>query len=179
MVSLVAGDSVKGDIHTISIHNRSSKIIYSNKLLARTPSLGVGIDGIKVHDDGYLYFTNAARMCFGRLPIYPDTGHVRGELEVLFNMTTFNISSPLDDFIFHPNGSAYLAVSTLGLSIAHPPDYSIPELIVAIPGPTAVRLRRSGDGDLKLYYASTGNDFAFPSGNFVNDAVLGEIYISI
>lgn len=134
MTSLVAGNSEKGKIHVIDIHNRTLTIVYSNPLLGRTPSLGVCIDGIKVHADGCLYLTNSAQMYFGRLPMYHDTGLVRGEIEVLFNLTTFNLLTPLDDFIFNPNGSVYLTVSTLALAIAHPPDYSIPEIVVPIKG---------------------------------------------
>lgn len=155
------------DIETGAVAQAINSTLFSADANATTP---IGIDGLKVSDDGaYAYFSNVYQAIFGRVPISDDgtTLVATGDAEIVYQFTS---DGTWDDFYL--NGTlAYGAQdpSLLGLidltTGEHTNLYNITDLSG---GPTSVTPK----GDGQTWYLTSNGDSATVSSGEVWEIVL-------
>jgi hypothetical protein len=155
--SVLTVDSSHGVIYKVDINAGTSNVILSDEL-AKPPAdapLPIGINGIKIRD-GYVYFTNSARLSFYRVPVNKDTAIPSGPVELVAS------GFANDDFTFDTEGSAYICTHVQNTVIKLAPG-STEMVTVAgksdsldIAGGTSCAFGRRADDTRTLYVTVAG-----------------------
>jgi hypothetical protein len=152
---ILIADSELGAVWKVNIKNGNvDKVIELDEMKPPPPpAMQMGINGLKVRD-GYLYWSNTAKMLFCRIKIDGE-GKATSAVEILETDTL------IDDFCFDKHGNAWLTqhgLNVLGVVKASggvvTAAGSIDKLTVA--GGTACQFGRTASDAAVLYFVTTG-----------------------
>jgi hypothetical protein len=153
--TILIADSELGAVWKVNIKNGNvDKVIELDEMKPPPPpAMQMGINGLKVRD-GYLYWSNTAKMLFCRIKIDGE-GKATSAVEILETDTL------IDDFCFDKHGNAWLTqhgLNVLGVVKASggvvTAAGSIDKLTVA--GGTACQFGRTASDAAVLYFVTTG-----------------------
>ena len=166
--SLFIADFLLGLVWTFNLTTNETRVAVNNTY---TRSSSFAIDGIKIFQDRYLYFTNSGQETFVKVPLNPQ-GEVVGPYTTLMQ----GEFAP-DDFAIDDAGNSYVTSFTLGKEglFFVPSSGGNGTLIAEMKGPTSAAFGRTKE-DLEsgaLYVTTCGGDFAYDTDPVT---VSGKIY---
>ncbi|KAI0403954.1 hypothetical protein F4802DRAFT_598575 [Xylaria palmicola] len=162
--TILGADAIGGRILRVDTADSSVSVAVEHEALKpgdKNDATARGVKGLKVQD-GYLYFTNAARITFGRFPI-DENGTNTGDVEILACLDDMpDESAAYGDFSFDSEGNAFVAVHPSSIHRITPDGAQS----VFAGGanstflePTSVVLSNNGKS---LYISTAGEDTGYP-----------------
>ncbi|KAK7028706.1 hypothetical protein R3P38DRAFT_2525474 [Favolaschia claudopus] len=164
---LLAADSRLGVAWEVNVRTGTTRIAVADETMEPgfDAVLQIGLDGIRAHDDGFLYFTNAVKGLFARVSrTHRAPVEVLGTERAVIGGGENGTDVVYDDFVFDERGRAVVAFG--GGEVrrfskqrgAQGKEKWVQEVIAEsslLAGATAVAFGRGGDGEKKLVYATT------------------------
>ncbi|KAF7343618.1 hypothetical protein MSAN_01982400 [Mycena sanguinolenta] len=146
---VLVADSILGEAFEVNVRTGAVRVLIQDVTMTpigpNGPAPPLGIDGLHVHD-GLLYFTNAQRQTFSRVPL------VNGTVETL-------ASGEFDDFTFDTEGRVWVATDPGGLTLFTPLKNGTFEqkLVVdtVLNGTSSAAFGRNGARETKTLYVTT------------------------
>ncbi|KAK7002308.1 hypothetical protein R3P38DRAFT_1731140 [Favolaschia claudopus] len=164
---LLAADSQLGVAWEVNVRTGTTRIAVADEFMEPgfDAVLQIGLDGIRAHDDGFLYFTNAIKGLFARVSLtHRAPVEVLGTERAVIGGGENGTDVVYDDFVFDERGRAVVAFG--GGEVRrfekrrgkHGKEEWVQEVIAEsslLAGATAVAFGRGGVGEKKLLYATT------------------------
>ncbi|KAI9664371.1 MAG: hypothetical protein M1831_002304 [Alyxoria varia] len=151
---LLAGDGNAGSLFLIDTKKKTSRAVLTDDLLkgqpGRLPPEGFGVNGVKIRNDGQVYFTGEGRGILGKVAFDVNTGEPKkgAKIKTIFSQQ----GRLLDDFCFGPDGSIYLSAVDKGVLKLEEEDPAGVRQIVDLPGTNSVDFGRT-PRDMNTLYA--------------------------
>ncbi|KAK6974494.1 hypothetical protein R3P38DRAFT_3482038 [Favolaschia claudopus] len=164
---LLAADSQLGVAWEVNVRTGTTRIAVADESMEPgfDAILQIGLDGVRAHDDGFLYFTNAIKGLFARVSLTRRAPvEVLGRERAVIGGGENGTDVVYDDFVFDERGRAVVAFG--GGEVRrfekqrgkHGKEKWVQEVIAEsslLAGATAVAFGRGGDEEKKLLYATT------------------------
>lgn len=151
---VVIGDSGAGQVFTVDVETGTYSKTIDDPTMKPTPSLELGINGLKIRG-GFLYYTTSAQISFNRIPINDADGTPTGPAEAV---ARFILG---DDFSFDPAGNAYISMDPLN-TVAEVTAGGVVEIVAGsldstqVAGSTATAFGRTQKDSSVLYVTTNG-----------------------
>jgi len=151
---VVIGDAGAGQVFTLDVETGTYSKTIEDPTMKPTPSLQLGINGMKI-SGGFLYYTTSAQATFNRIPINGADGSPAGPAEVV---ARFILG---DDFSFDPAGNAYVSQDPLN-TVAKVTSAGVVEIVAGsldstqVAGSTATGFGRTHSDRSVLYVTTSG-----------------------
>jgi len=151
---VVIGDSGAGQVFTVDVETGTYSKTIEDPTMKPTPSLQLGINGLKI-SGGFLYYTTSAQAAFNRIPINGTDGSPAGPAEVV---ARFILG---DDFSFDPVGNAYISQDPLN-TVAKVTPAGVVSIVAGsldstqVAGATATAFGRTHNDRSVLYVTTSG-----------------------
>lgn len=167
--TLLVADSALGSVFRVNTRSKEVKVTIKDPLFDITPASPVelGLNGISLHRNGELYFTNTNQGLLGKISIQPD-GTPKAKGEVLSR----GIALP-DDFAIGRKGGFFVTQDVPNqLSFVPPGGGNATVLVGAndrpgLKGPTSAVIGKGKGklGRVSLYVGTNGGALTYLSGN--------------
>lgn len=168
---LIVGDVKTGDIYSVDVATGEYAVVINNTYTGPAPIYGFGssaTDGIKVREDGVLYFSNFGQGRLIRVPLNTTDGRPLGNFETVATYLTAN--DQWDDFTFDCAGNVWMAAGGANTIQRISPEGKVEIMAgnlnsTALAEPTSAEFgRREQDADV-LYVTTAGGMFTPVNGN--------------
>ena len=100
---VLVADAAEGVIWRVDTLTGQCEVAISHDAFKPTSAIPLGVNGLHIAANNYLYFTNTARHLLGRIPI-DERGTQAGPVEIVTSDLIFS-----DDFALRADGTAYIA----------------------------------------------------------------------
>ena len=160
--TLLASDSTLGVVWAIDVIRGTSRIVIQDALMAPTPVLPLGINGIRLYRGRTLFFANSDQMLFAKIEINPDGTAVAAAKKIASSAP----GTAYDDFALDWKGDAFLATGA-GDSIAEVKRNGKQTIVAGVVNtteiaePTSAQFGRT-PFDKHILYVTTGGGLAIP-----------------
>ena len=159
--TIVAADSPTGKIFKINLKDGTSSVCLQDESMkpAVDAFMPIGVNGVKVLQKKYIYFTSSTRQIFARVPVDAEIT-ATGPVEVLAS-EIFG-----DDFALTEDGTAYVTAHPTNMVVRVSPGGEVVVLAGSptsfdVAGATACAFGR-GEKDKNVLYVSTSGASAVP-----------------
>lgn len=161
---VLVADTALGLISKVNIRTGDVSVVSDDAVLRPPSATGLGINGLKVHDD-FVYFTTTSTSKFGRIPLHRDASPA-GLVEIIATTQPF-----LDDFILDRDGTAYATTNANNSVIKIEPDGRVSQVAgsdtsLELAGDTALAWV-DGFKERALYVSTCGGQNAPVNGTII------------
>lgn len=161
--AVVVADSTYGQVIMVDVATGESTTVIRDPTMARTANVSVGINGLKVFEQGgrrFVYYTSQAQALFCRIPVDARTGRPTGPAEVIAR------GFAMDDFTLRPDGTALVASNADNVITEVAPD-GRHATVAGSPGSLALASDSSclfgrTERDRDILYVTTAGGFLTP-----------------
>lgn len=149
---LLASDTKRGSAVRFDISTRTYEVAIEDPTMdGGVPFLGMGINGLRVHDD-HLYYTNSFKGLVCRVPIHPIHGTTLGPVQLLGKGLKM-----LDDLAIDDEGTAYVMQWIDGSVVRLPLEGDVQTIATGLDHPTSAQFGRTERDRRVLYVSASGN----------------------